>query len=93
MSSERHLAGDGTSGEDESILSKIWTAWLRVARIIGDLIARVVLSLFYFTVFVPFALGVRMFGDPLGMKDGSGTSGWLQRSVGDPALEHSRRQF
>jgi hypothetical protein len=93
MSDKTHLPGDATSGEQEGIFSRIWTAWLRIARVIGDLIARVVLSLFYFTVFVPFALGVRIFGDPLGMKDAPGSSSWLHRSVGDPALEQSRRQF
>ena len=32
-----------------SIFSKIWKGWKRFGQIIGDLIGRLVLSVFYFT--------------------------------------------
>jgi hypothetical protein len=61
------------------VLRRIWTTWKRVGQFIGDTIARVVLTIFYFTVFVPFGLGVRLFGDPLGIRGKPGAA-WLERS-------------
>ena len=41
-----------------------WTRWIKVATVIGDFQARVVLSLFYFLIVLPFGLAVRLFADP-----------------------------
>jgi 4-amino-4-deoxy-L-arabinose transferase-like glycosyltransferase len=59
---------------------------------IGDCIARVVLSLFYFTLFVPYGVGARLFGDPLDMKAKAKPSWWLERTTRDLALDDARRQ-
>jgi hypothetical protein len=74
-----------------NILARAWQTWLRVGQKIGDFIARIVLSLFYFTVLVPFALIVRLFGDPLDIKPGH--SAWVARSTPEPTIEVCRRQF
>ena len=71
----------------------IWATWKRIGQFIGDFIARVVLSLFYFTLFVPFAVGVRLFGDPLDVKAKANPSWWLERATRDSALDDARRQF
>lgn len=78
-----------------STLRIIWATWKRIGQFIGDFIARVVLSLFYFTLFVPFAVGVRLFGDPLGVKvkTKANPSWWLERATRDSALDDARRQF
>ena len=67
--------------------------WKRIGQFIGDFIARVVLSLFYFTLFVPFAVGVRLFGDPLGVKAKGNSPRWLERATRDLALDDALRQF
>jgi hypothetical protein len=74
------------------VLRKIWQAWKRIGKFMGDLIGRLVLTVFYFTLFVPFALGVRFFGDPLAMRT-SGRPKWLERKTNDLTLEDSRRLF
>jgi len=73
-------------------LRKAWEAWKRVGRAIGDFIGRVVLTVFYFTIFVPFGLGVRLLSDPLQLNRVS-ASFWLSRRTGDLTLEDARRQF
>ena len=73
-------------------LRKIWQAWKRFGRFMGDQIGRVVLTVFYFTLFVPFALGVRFFGDPLAMRASSRIK-WVERTTHDLTLEDSRRLF
>ena len=73
-------------------LRKFWEAWKRFGRIMGDVVARVVLTVFYFTLFMPFGLGVRFFGDPLALRR-RGPSKWLERTTHDQTLEDSRRLF
>lgn len=73
-------------------LRKAWQTWKRIGQFIGDTIGRVVLTLFYFTLFVPFALGLRFFGDPLAMRPSSPVK-WVERTTHDLTLEDSRRLF
>lgn len=73
-------------------LRKAWQAWKRIGQFIGDAIGRVVLTVFYFTLFVPFALGVRIWGDPLLMRP-LNRAKWLERKTRDLTLEESRRLF
>lgn len=73
-------------------LRKAWETWKRVGRVIGDFIGRVVLIVFYFTIFVPFGLGVRLLSDPLRLKRVS-SSHWRSRETTDITLEDARRQF
>lgn len=44
-------------------MRKLWSLWKRFGQAMGDFIARLVLTLFYFTIFAPFGLGVRLWGD------------------------------
>ena len=73
-------------------LRKGWQAWKRIGQFIGDQIGRLVLTVFYFTLFMPFALGVRLFGDPLAIRT-HGRTKWLERTTPDLTLEDSRRLF
>jgi hypothetical protein len=73
-------------------LRKVWEAWKRFGQFIGDFIGRLVLTVFYFTLFMPFALGVRFFGDPLAMRPSSRVK-WVERTTHDLTLEDSRRLF
>ncbi|RME69820.1 MAG: hypothetical protein D6784_17765 [Chloroflexi bacterium] len=73
-------------------LRKFWTKWKAFGRFLGNMIARVVLTLFYFTVFVPFGLGVRFFSDPLHIKS-TPDSFWRPRTTGDKTLDDTLRQY
>ena len=72
-------------------LRRIWETWKRVGKMVGDFIGRVVLTVFYFTIFVPFGLGVRLVSDPLRMKRAL-SSHWLSREMPGHTLEDARRQ-
>lgn len=87
-------AGNNVPGNRAAtILKRIWATWKRVGQFIGDLIARVVLSLFYFTLFVPFAVVIRLFGDPLDVRVRTNPPWWLERTTRNLALDDARRQF
>ena len=73
-------------------LRKVWEGWKRFGQFMGDFIGRLVLTVFYFTLFMPFGLGVRFFSDPLAIGPGS-RSKWLERTTRDLTLEDSRRLF
>ena len=73
-------------------LRKVWQVWKRFGQFMGDLIGRLVLTVFYFTVFMPFGLGVRLLGDPLAIRPLSHAK-WLERKTHDVTLEDSRRLF
>lgn len=70
----------------------VWEWWKRAARKIGDFQARLILALFYFVILTPFALGIRLGGDPLAIKRRT-PKGWrLRPDEGDP-VERAKRQF
>jgi len=73
-------------------LKKAWQTWKRIGQFIGDQFGRLVLTLFYFTLFMPFALAVRFFMDPLALRPRSRAK-WLERRTQDLTLEDSRRLF
>ena len=72
-------------------LRRLWEGWKRVGRKIGDFQARVLLTVFYFVILAPFAMGVRLLADPLGLKQ---PGGWHPVSPPvDTAAQRARRQF
>jgi len=73
-------------------LRKGWQAWKRIGQFIGDQIGRLVLTVFYFTLFMPFGLGVRLLADPLAIRP-HGSSKWLERTTHDQTLEDTRRLY
>jgi hypothetical protein len=81
-----------SGGIQMSFLGRFWQAWKRVGKFIGDFIGRLVLTIFYFTIFLPFGLGVRILGDPLDMKSKRRIQ-WLERSTRDLSINDVRRLF
>ena len=73
-----------------SYLRTFWRLWKRLGEFMGNVVARVVLTLFYFTILAPFGLGVRLFGDPLEIRRQQ-PSGWLDRRTRDRKLEDARK--
>ena len=72
-------------------LKKIWQAWKRFGQFLGDILARIVLTLFYFTLFLPFGIGVTFFSDPLHTR--AKAASWTPREDEPPTLDDARRGF
>ena len=47
------------------MLKSLWGAWKRLARRLGDFQARVLLTVIYAFLILPFGVLLRLFGDPL----------------------------
>jgi hypothetical protein len=71
---------------------RAWKGWLRIAGIIGDFQARLVLSLFYFVVVLPFGLLVRLLSDPLKIR-ALRKSSWTEFTSRSRTVEEGSRQF
>jgi hypothetical protein len=73
------------------MLKELWQRWVKVAKIIGDFQARLMLSFFYFVFILPVGLIARLFADPLALKKSAAS--WDARPSAPPRLEDARRQF
>ncbi len=74
-----------------TLLRRAWESWKRFGKKVGDLQARVLLTVFYFVILAPFGLGMRA-ADPLGLRRAG--EGWRVRPPapgGDP-VARARRQ-
>lgn len=75
------------------MLRKLWTRWKAFGQKIADFQARLILTLVYFIIVLPFGLFVRLLSDPLIVKDRrSRETMWVPKHVDEPTLENARRQ-
>jgi hypothetical protein len=75
------------------VTARLWRAWLTVARKIGQLNARIALTVVYFVVVGPFALAVRWLSDPLTLHRAAGWEPLPPPGDGRQALDAVRQQF
>jgi hypothetical protein len=68
----------------------LWRGWQKVARAFGNLLSRVVTSIM-FVITTPFAIGVKLFADPLELK--TRTPHWVPLPPQPPNVEEARKGF
>ena len=74
-------------------LRAAWQAWKRAAEKIGHFQARVLWGLMYFILVTPFAIGLKIFADPLRIRKRPSPSWWLEHPRQTLTLEEAQRQF
>lgn len=74
------------------MFKKIWFGWKNIAHKIGNFQARIILSIFYFVMVTPIAIGIKLFSNPLRLKIKT-SSYWITRVFKEHDLENARRQF
>jgi hypothetical protein len=72
------------------VLKRAWQGWKRIARAVGTFQARVLLTIFYGFLVLPFGLFARWFTDPLRMK--SRPTRWLDHPDETRDLPWAKRQ-
>lgn len=72
-------------------LRRVWEGWKEIAAYIGDFQSRLLLTVFYFTIALPFGLITRLV-DPLELR-WSRAAGWTTRRTMSEDLQAARRQF
>jgi len=73
------------------MLKRIWQAWKRLAQKIGNFQARVLLTIIYSVLILPFGLAVRLFSDPLRIK--RRPEAWLDHGEDPNTMDWARRQW
>lgn len=81
------MNGEGKILKD--ILQLAWKRLLVITAVIGDVQGRLIASLFYYTILVPFGIGSRLFTDPLRLKS---SAQWLERPPVASTLEDAKKQ-
>ncbi len=74
-------------------VKKLWLTWKALSKRSGNFQSRLILSFFFFVCVTPFGLGVKIFGDPLRLRQGEKTSYWLPKKDTAGDVEQSRKQF
>ncbi len=84
---------DCLASAEKGPLGRTLDWWKAFATGIGNYQGRLLFAFFYFVVVTPFGLGVRLFSDPLKVKQGGRTTFWWERSSVSQELESAREQF
>lgn len=93
LSEEKAPSSKRLKGTSKNHIKKLWLSWKDFSKRMGSFQSRIILSLFYFIFVTPFALGVRIFSDPLNIKHKSSKSHWLLKKEIKYDLKQYRRQF
>ena len=73
--------------------TRLWQGIRAVFHAIGLAVNVLVLAIFYFLIFGPFALVVRLFGrDLLGLRRADRQTFWAKRRAETPSLDRARHQ-
>jgi len=76
-----------------SLHKRLWARWQGFWDRVGSFQSRLVLSMLFFILVSPFALGVKIFSDPLRIKDKDSESYWLSKMRNVVDLDEAKRQF
>jgi hypothetical protein len=72
------------------MLKRLWEGWKKIAHVIGDFQARVLLTVIYAVVVLPFGVGFRLFSDALRIKQQP--TKWLDYPHNASDMDWARRQ-
>jgi hypothetical protein len=73
-----------------SSLKKLWANWKKIAHQVADFQARVLLTIIYFVLILPFGLAVRYFADSLHTK--KRPERWLEYPRSPNDMDEAHRQ-
>ena len=78
----------------KSFLNEVWSNWKQIASSIGDFQSRWLLTVFYFTIALPFGFVARVLLDPLNTRQSPVDSGWVKRPPQDEVgLSEAKQEF
>ncbi len=72
---------------------RFFVYWKQVARFAGDFQSRLILTVAYYTVILPFGLLLRLMCDPLRIKRFPKTTAFVAREKSSTTLAEARDQF
>ncbi len=73
--------------------SRFWAGWRELAGYFADFQSRWLLTVFYFTLALPFGILASLFMDALHVHRAAETSGWINRIKQIDDIQTSQRLF
>jgi hypothetical protein len=87
------ITGRNAEGGFKGRASHGWSRWRELSQKAADFQARIVLTIFYFTLMAPFGVMFGLVKDPLRIKSRPSGSYWLERKPTSESLTDAQRQF
>ena len=87
------ITGRNAEGGFRGRTSHGWSRWRELSQKAADVQARVLLTVFYFTVMLPFGVVFGLLKDPLRIKHRPTGTYWVERKPPSGTLADARRQF
>jgi len=87
------ITGRNAEGGLKGRASHGWGRWRELSQKAADVQARVLLTVFYFTLMLPFGVVFGLFKDPLRIKQRPSGSYWVERKPPSGTLADAKRQF
>ena len=72
------------------MLKRAWQAWKEFGHKVGNFQARVLLTVFYGVLMLPFGMAARWWSDPLRIK--RRPTRWMEHTEGGNDMEWARKQ-
>jgi hypothetical protein len=87
------IAGRNAEGGFKGRTSHGWSRWRELSQKAADVQARVLLTIFYYTLMAPFGFVMGILKDPLRVKHRPTGTYWLERKPVSESLADAQRQF
>jgi len=87
------ITGRNAKGGLKGRASEGWSRWRELSQKAADVQARVLLTVFYFTLMLPFGVVFGLLKDPLRIKSRPSGSYWVERKPVSETLADAQRQF
>ena len=87
------ITGRNAEGGFKGRTSHGWSRWREMSQKAADVQARVLLTVFYFTLMAPFGIMMGIVKDPLRVKQRPTGTYWLERKPVSESLADAHRQF
>jgi hypothetical protein len=87
------ITGRNAEGGLKGRTSHGWSRWRELSQKAADVQARVLLTVFYFTVMIPFGIVMGLMKDPLRIKTRPTGTYWVERKPSSETLADAKRQF
>jgi hypothetical protein len=75
-----------------TVRALFWRRWSILQSIVADIVGRVIATLFYFIIILPFGIIMRLVSDPLHIKGENMKPAWLVRHPVSSDPDSARQQ-
>lgn len=76
-----------------NLLKFLWKKWMAFSLVFGTFMSRVILTVLYFVLLLPYGILIRLFSDPLEVKTLPKGSAWKTHPKIEGLLDNFTKQY